>query len=88
MQLTSICISGKAVSKLDIKPTVTKTLNTGGNYVAHLLMPLYRFVPYVPVIHSFLAAETADTIRRTNEVETSPCQSLSWHLLHQVGVAE
>lgn len=48
-------------------------------------MPLYRLVPWVPVFHRLLAAETTDTISRAREVETSLGQSFGWHLLHHAG---
>lgn len=54
----------------------------------YLLVPVYRFVPGVPVFYSLLAAEAADAIGSTGEVKTGSRQPLCWHLLLEAGVAK
>lgn len=65
--------------------TKTKNLVTLVSHCNYLLMPLYRCVFLAPVFHSFLAAETADTVGTPSEVEAGPGQSFCWQLLGQVG---
>ncbi len=57
-------------------------------YYDYLFMPFYGFVSSVPVFHTLLAAETADTISRTSEVEACTGQAACWYLLGQAGAME
>lgn len=54
----------------------------------YLLVLVYRPVSTVPIIHSHITAETADTVRLASVEETSLCQCFRRHLVSKVGATE
>lgn len=54
----------------------------------YLHVLVYRSVSSVPIIHSHITAETADTVRLAGVEETSLCQFFRRHLVSKVGATE